>query len=161
MGHRSGWIVAALAAALLLARPIEPAFARKSVVKGTLNGKARTWKGRFVVGSYSGNGTIIVAARPARFGGTVRTIGFGCAIFPPTTGFPLTMTGCTANYTETKVSRNPTVRGWLNIDSTTITWDSFENGRITGHVSSVLSPLNAADGPITFEANFYAKLTGG
>jgi len=137
----------------------------KNTITATVNGKRYKWKGRFVSTSYSGVGTITLGAKPARPGSILRVIGFGCAIYPPNETFPLTPQSdfCTANYTETKVGRRPTIKGWLALQGVRVTYESFSDGRIAGTFSAVLDPLegSGATGPVTIEGTFNTSTTGG
>ncbi|HWP67455.1 MAG TPA: hypothetical protein VNO26_16275 [Candidatus Limnocylindria bacterium] len=73
---------------LLVAGAAESAAAKKPKVAVTLDGKGYKYKGRYVVASTSGVGTIIVATKPVRPGKILRTIGFGCAYDLPNETFP-------------------------------------------------------------------------
>jgi hypothetical protein len=142
---------------------VETALAKKNKVVATISGKRSKWKGRFVVASFSGNGTIIVATKPARPGKILRTFGFGCAIYPPTETFPLTPPPeiCSANYTETRVrGANVSINGWLAVQGVQVTYSKFEGGRLEGTVSATLDPLSgSALQPVAIEGTFNTSVT--
>jgi len=147
--------IAALAVTLL---SVEPALAgKKPKIVATVNGKRYKWKGRWVVAGYSGSGTIIVASKPARPGGIVRALGFGCAIYPPNETFPVTppVEICNANYTETRVGRNVTIKGWLAVSGVRVTYEYFDGTRLGGTFTATLDPVTGTvAGPITIEGTF-------
>ena len=132
---------------------------KKNSVIATLNGKRFKWKGRFVLASYSGNGTIIVAAKPGK---VIRTIGFGCPIYPPNETFPLSPPAqyCNANYTETTGRRHPIIKGWLKLSDVQVTYESFDGDRLTGSFSATLDPVPGNDlPPVTVAGTFNTKAT--
>jgi hypothetical protein len=117
--------------------------------------------GRYVVVGISGAGTEIVATKPARPGGTIRTVGFGCAIDPANETFPLTPPPevCAATYTETKVSVGSATNAWFAPEGANVTFASFIGGRLTGSFSLALDPLTGnASPPITIEGTFDVKV---
>jgi hypothetical protein len=156
-------VIAATVLALVSAVSVETALAKKNKVVATINGKRLKWKGRFVIASFSGNGTIIVATKPARPGKIMRTFGFGCAIFPPNETFPLTPSAeiCNANYTETRISgANVSINGWLAVQGVQVTYSKFEGGRLEGTVSAVLDPLPGSGlAAVAIEGTFNTSTT--
>jgi hypothetical protein len=155
-------VIAAAVVALVAVVSVETASARKNRVIGTVNGKGYRWKGRFVVAGYSGAGTIIVATKPARPGTVLRTIGFGCAIYPPNETFPLTPRAeiCNANYTETKVGRNVSIKGWLAVQGVQVTYQTFDGTRLTGTFEGVLDPVTGnGSPPVTIRGTFDTSVT--
>jgi hypothetical protein len=152
-----------LLVASLAVLPATPAFAgrKKTIIAGTVDGDAMKWKGRYA--SITQNpevGVFIIATKRARPGKILPTIAFGCAVnLLAQTQFPLTMTlGCTANYTETRVGGSEG-KLWLALgESTTITFETFDGTRVTGHMTSMLDPAVGADGPITIDVTFSGKV---
>ena len=152
--------VMAAAVLALVAVSAETALAKKNKVIATVNGKRIKWKGRYVVVSISGNGTQIIATKPARPGGTVRTVGFGCAIDPRNeTTFPLTPPPevCVATYTETKVSVGAQTNAWFAPNGANVTYD-FDGTRLTGTFSVTLDPLGGSLPAVTIEGTFNTAL---
>ena len=149
--------MAVTALAFVAVVSVEPALAKKNKVIATVNGKRYKWKGRYVVAGFSGAGTIIVATKPAPPGGTIRTFGFGCPIYPPNETFPLTPPAefCNSTYTESKVSTNPATKAWFATQNANVTYDSFDGTRITGSFSVVLDGLSPNGlPPVTIEGTF-------
>ena len=148
--------MAVTALALVAVASVETAFAKKNKVIATVDGKRYKWKGRYVLASFSGNGTIIVATKPGK---TIRTIGFGCAIYPPNETFPVTPPGfaCNASYTVT-TNRGSSITGWLATQDVQVTYDSFGDGRIGGSFSGVLDALGTGEPPVTIEGTFNTRI---
>lgn len=150
-------MLAVTAIAVVAVASVEPAFAKKDKVIVTINGKRRKFKGRYVLSSYSGNGTIIVATKPARL---LRTVGFGCAIYPPSETFPYTPPAevCNANYTETR--NGIPIGSWLAVTGVSVTYDSFDGVRLTGSFSGTLDAISPNGAPsATMEGTFDVKPT--
>src|SRR5262245_34132205 len=83
------WTALALAFSVLsLALVVEPAAAKKPKVSVTIDGKGYKYKGRYVVATSSGVGTIVIATKPARPGKILRTVSFGCPYDLPNETFP-------------------------------------------------------------------------
>jgi hypothetical protein len=151
-------MVALTALALVGVVSVE-ALAKKNKIIATVDGKRYKWKGRYVIGGISGNGTIIVAAKPGR---TVRTIGFGCPIYPPTETFPLTPPAefCNANYTEARYVGGVSTKGWLAVQGVNVTYDAFDGSRISGSFSAVLDGVTPNGlPPLTIEGTFNTAVT--
>lgn len=153
--------IAMAMAAILLTGSVAPALAKKPKIAFSIDGKAYRYKGRYVVASTSGVGTIIIGTKPARPGKILRTLGFGCAYFLPNATFPLVADPqvCNANLTETRVGSSQ-IRGWLAVSGVAVTFESFDGTWLTGTMSGVLDPLTGTDAPVTVEATFKVKLTG-
>ena len=155
--------MAALAAILAVA-PVNTAAAarKKNTVTATINGKRYKFKGRYVIFNYGSAGVLAVATKPARPGGTLRALGFGCAFLLPDVAYPFTPDPayCTANYTETKVSRSPTTKSWFGTqDGTRVTYESFDGSRLTGTFTTALDPLPGnASPPVTIEGTFSSSV---
>src|SRR5262245_66613355 len=105
MQIRSGAWMSLSLAVVLVAGAAAPAAAKKPKVAVTIDGKAYKYKGRYVVASTNGNGTIIIATKPARPGKILRTVGFGCAYYLPNETFPLVANPqyCTGTLTEQRI----------------------------------------------------------
>jgi hypothetical protein len=155
-------VIAALAAALVAAVSEGTALAKKNLIVATVNGKRYKWKGRYVVTGLSGVGTITAAAKPARPGGVVRGIGFGCPVDLRNETLPLTPPAeyCSATYTEQTVSRTPVARAWFATSNVQVTYQTFDGVRMTGTFAGVLEPLTAnTSGPVTIEGTFVSKVS--
>jgi hypothetical protein len=155
-------LIAAAAVALLAVAAEGTALAKKNVIVATVNGKRYKWKGRYVVTGISGVGTITAAAKPARPGGVVRGIGFGCPVDLRNETLPLTPPAeyCTATYTEQTVSRTPIAKAWIALSNAQVTYQTFDGVRMTGTIAAVLDPLPGnASGPVTIEGTFVSKVS--
>jgi hypothetical protein len=161
MNRRRTRLVTAAALALLVAGlPVDAAARRKkkSRVKAAVNGKVIKFNRN--VSITGGGDTIaffVIAQTRPRFGGILRTISIACGMFPPA-AVPGEGAFCANNYSETRIGRNPTVKGWLNSPGQTqVTFDSYDGDLITGRFSADLTSL-AGDPPIRVEGEFRGRV---
>jgi hypothetical protein len=149
-------------AAVLLAGAVAPALAKKPKIVFSIDGKGYKYKGRYVVASTSGVGTIVIGTKPARPGKILRTLGFGCAYLLPNETFPLVADpqACNANFTEQKIGGSFETKGWLAVSGVAVTFESFDGTWLAGTMSGVLDPLTGTDAPVTVEATFKVKVAG-
>ena len=157
------WIMLALVlTGFSLSVFVESAVAKKPKVSVTINGKGYKYKGRYVVASTSGNGTIILATKPARPGKILRTIGVGCAYFVPNESFPLVANPqyCNASLQEQRIGGSYAIKGWLAVSGVQVTYETFDGTWLTGTFSGVLDPLigTGAEGQATVGGSFKVKL---
>lgn len=154
--------IAVVVAAVLLAGSVAPALAKKPKIAFSIDGKAYKYKGRYVVASTSGVGTIIIGTKPARPGKILRTLGFGCAYFLPNETFPLVADPqvCNASLQEQKIGGSFETKGWLAVSGVAVTFESFDGTWLTGTMGGMLDPLTGTDAPVTVEATFKVKLAG-
>jgi hypothetical protein len=140
---------------------VRTAEAKKPKVVVSIDGKGYKYRGRYVVASTGGVGTIIIATKPARPGKILRTIGFGCAYYLPNETFPLIANPdyCNGSLTETKVGGSFETKAWLAVNGVQVTFDSFDGTWATGTFSGVLEPLSGAVAPATYGGTFKVKVT--
>jgi hypothetical protein len=152
-------LLAAAALAILVAGVPLDAVAKKkkkSRVRAAVNGKVVKFNRNV---SITAGGTIafflIAQTRPK---GTLRTIGVACAAWPPAT-VPGDGAYCSANYQEMKISRQPTLRGWLNHPGQMqVTFESYDGDVISGRVSGDLAGITG-DPPVRIEGEFRGRVT--
>jgi hypothetical protein len=153
-----------IALALLALGVAAPAEAKKPKITATVDGKVYKFKGRYVLTTTSGSGTIVVATKPARPGRILRTIGFGCAYDLPSETFPLVADPqvCNGSLTEQRLKGDFAVKGWLAVSGVQVTFDAFDGTWLTGTMSGTLDPVpgSGAEAPLTIEASFKVKVTG-
>lgn len=160
----TSWTAVALAVATLsLAVSVEPAAAKKPKVSVTIDGKGYKYKGRYVVATSSGVGTIIIATKPARPGKILRTIGFGCAYDLPNETFPLIANPqyCNGTLTEQKIGGTYAIKGWLAVSGVQVTFETFDGTWAAGTFSGVLDPVvgTGAEAQATYGGTFKVKVT--
>jgi hypothetical protein len=158
------WTAAALAVTVLsLAVAVKPAAAKKPKVAVTIDGKGYKYKGRYVVATTSGVGTIIIATKPARPGKILRTIGFGCPYDLRNETFPLVANPqyCNGSLQEQKIGGTYAIKGWLAVSGVQVTFETFDGTWATGTFSGVLDPLagTGAEAPVTYGGTFKVKVT--
>jgi hypothetical protein len=148
---------------ILLGGVASPVAAKKPKVSATIDGKGYRYKGRFVVATSSGGGTIIIATKPARPGSTLRTIGFGCAYSLPNETFPLVANPdfCNGTLTEQKIGGSYAIKSWFATSGVQVTFQTFDGTWATGTFSGVLDPLvgSGATAPASYSGTFKVKVT--
>jgi hypothetical protein len=159
------WTPLTCALALVLTGVAQPAVAKKPKVSVSIDGTAYRYKGRYVVATRSGVGTIVIATKPARPGKILRTIGFGCAYDLTVETFPLVANPqyCNGTLTEQRIGGSYAIKGWLATSGIEVTYETFDGTWATGTFSGVLDPIpgSEAEGPVTYEGTFRVKVTGG
>jgi len=139
---------------------VRPAEAKKPKVSVTIDGKGYKYRGRFVVASTNGNGTSVIATKPARK--ILRTVGVGCAYYLPNETFPLVANPdyCTGSLTETRVGGSYETKAWFATSGIAVTYESFDGTWATGTFSGILDPLigTGAEAPAAYEGTFRVKV---
>jgi len=157
------WTAVALALSVLSLAVVEPAVAKKPKVAVTIDGKGYKYKGRFVVATSNGVGTIIIATKPARPGKILRTVGFGCAYDLGSQTFPLVADPqyCNGTLTEQQVGGSYAIKAWLAVSGVQVTFETFDGTWATGTFSGVLDPVagTGAEGQATYGGTFKVKVT--
>lgn len=154
MNRRALRILPVVVLALLVTGLSSEALAKKKkgLMRATVNGKTVKLKKNF---SITGGGDtvafFVVAQTKPR--GLLRTIGVGCGQFPPP-AVPGPGAFCTTSYQESKISRNPVVRAWIDhVGETQVTFDSYDGQRISGRFVADLTSLGG-DPPVHIEGEF-------
>jgi hypothetical protein len=153
-------VTIAILALALTALLVVPAQARgkKTKITATVGGEVITWKGRYASISYGEGGVFIIATKIARRNKLVPTIGFACAVDLPSLTFPHTQTlGCSANFSR---ARNGIPESsWLALpnDAVTVTFETYDGKRLTGHVTATMQPVIGSSSPLSFDAEFAGK----
>jgi len=163
--RRRPWIPLAMTVALALTATLaRPAEAKKPKVAVTIDGKGYRYRGRYVVASTNGNGTSVIATKPARPGKILRTVGVGCAYYLPSETFPLVANPdyCTGSLTETRVGGSFETKAWFATSGVQVTYESFDGTWATGTFNGVLDPVlgTGAEAPATYEGTFRVKVAG-
>jgi hypothetical protein len=153
-------MVAVALAALVAGMPAEAeARRKKGRVSATVNGKRVKFP--YNVSITAGGDTVaffLVAQTRPRLRRLLRTIGVGCADFPPA-ATPATLQYCTANYQETRLSANPAAKAWTTqVVPDIVTIDSYDGTNVTGRFGAVLESLTG-DPPVTVEGQFRGRIT--
>jgi hypothetical protein len=166
--HSSRWIVVTLLVTALVA-PIAPATARrlpKESISARVNGHRIKFGRKLINTSGSAeSGTLATGGgQPIRhLGQLARGLVFGCAIALTGPTFPVDGQFCTMGYSETRVSRNPTIKQWAAaVDGVRVTVTSFDGSRVTGTFEGTLPPANpGADyGPVTVSDGNFSVILG-
>jgi hypothetical protein len=151
-------IVVLVMLAVLMGGPPAEAARKKGRVKATVNGKRIKFKRYLHIAA--GDPAVpflVIAQTRARLGGLLRQISIGCADFPPAT-MPGALPFCFSQYTETRISRQPTIRGWQNTTGQTqVTIQSYDGTAVVGQFSGALDSLSG-DPPITIEGEFRGRV---
>ena len=154
---------AVILSVMSLAVVVEPAAAKKPKVSVTIDGKGYRYKGRYVVASSSGVGTIVIATKPARPGKILRTVSFGCPYDLPNETFPLVADPqyCNGLLQEQKVGGSFAIKGWMAVSGVQVTFETFDGTWATGTFSGVLDPVigTGAEGQVTYGGTFKVKVT--
>ena len=143
-------VMGVTALALVAVASVETAFARKNRVTATVDGKRYKWKGRYVLSSFDGTGTAVVAVRPGK---TIRGLGFACPIFPPSEAFPVSPSPTVCNGTYS-VKRRGVLKSWFAPRNVQMTFDSYEEGRIVGRFAGMLDALGTGEKPMAISGEF-------
>jgi len=155
MNRRALRLVVAAVLAVLVAGPSSDALAKKKnkgQVRVTVNGKTVKLKKNL---SITGGGDtvaffLIAQTKPRP---RLRTLGIGCGQFPPP-AVPGPGSFCTTSYQETKISRNPVIKAWIDqVGQTQVTFDSYDGQQISGHFVADVTSL-AGDPPVHIEGEF-------
>jgi hypothetical protein len=140
-----------------------PALAKKPKIVVSIDGTAYKYKGRYVVATTGGVGTIVIATKPARPHKILRTIGFGCPYFLPNETFPLVADPqyCNGSLTEQRIGGTFETKAWLATSGVQVTFEAFDGTWATGSFSGVLDPLlgTGAEAPVSYEGTFRVKVT--
>jgi hypothetical protein len=150
--------VAVALAALVAGAPTDAVAKRKkNVTTAVINGKRIKFT-RYIYIS-GGGGTVafqVLAQTPIRRG-VFRTLGVACGQWPPAS-VPGPGAYCTANYTETKIGRQPTIKGWLaQVGEAQVTFDSYDGSLIAGRFHVVMQGLTG-EPPITVDGLFRGRV---
>jgi len=130
----------------------------KSTVTATIDGKRRTYKKKNVSMNVGGGGATIVAtiARP-HLNQLVTGVGVRCPLDLAGT-FPVTPAACVMSYTEVKFHVPIVTRKWggSSVDGdVTVTYESYENGRLTGTFHGTLTSQDVPPNPpVTVDGQF-------
>ena len=161
-------LAAATVTVILAAMPIDAAAKpSQKVVTATIAGK-RFRPTRRLVQLTANGGTIGFSAlgqKLARPGGTIKTLYVACAVLLTGRTFPFTSTDCLTNYSETKVSRHPSMKIWSDIviGQTAVTFDSYDGTQIAGSFHAVVpaGPSNPGLPTITVDGAFHGPFQQG
>ncbi len=157
--RQSRWIAAAVLLTALVAAAPRPATARttrpKQSISAVVNGHRVKFKRKAISSSGSADTGFATGGgqQPHRLGQTLRGLSFGCAVGLAGPVFPVDGQFCSMGYSETKFSRNPTIKQWSAAEGIRITITSFDGTRVNGTFDGTLQPFTpgAGFGPATVQ----------
>ena len=162
--RHSRWIVAAVLLTALVAAAPRAATARtpkpKQSISAVVNGHRLKFKRKAISSSGSADTGFATGGgqQPHRLGQTLRGLVVGCAIGLASSVFPVDGQFCTLGYSETKFSRNPTIKQWAAVEGVRVTITSFDGTRVNGTFDGTLPPATpGADyGPATVQGGKFS-----
>jgi hypothetical protein len=165
--HSTRWIVVSLLVAVVVATaPVASARKPKESISAVVNGhrvkfgrKLVSTSGSAESGSFATGG----AQQPHRLGQTLKGLVFGCAVALASPVFPVDGQFCTMGYSETKFSRNLTIKQWAAaVDGVRVTVTAFDGTHASGTFDGVLPPAdpNADYGPVTVQNGKFNVILG-
>ena len=87
-----------------------------------------------------------------------RTASVACGDFPPAT-IPGTSVYCTVNYSESKVGRHPSGKGWFEPQANlSVTFTSYDGTTVAGSFDFPSVPSSTGDPPISFSGQFSGRI---
>ena len=146
-----------LVTALVAAPPVTTARTPKpkQSISAVVNGHRLRFKRKAIGSSGSADTGFATGGgqQPHRLGQTLRALVVGCAIGLASSVFPVDGQFCTMGYSETKFSRNPTIKQWAAVEGVRVTITSFDGTRVTGTFDGMLPPSapGADYGPATVQ----------